>query len=159
MTNLISVFSHPIGSGGSNIVEQLNSVVAQARKAYPKLTVNLYTEDDAEKLAVPGSRLLVMVWENLIRNTVVHAGESSIVEIHISKKDDTIQVVVSDNGEGISEEVIANLFQKGVSTKGGGLGLYLSKKIIQSIGGSISVVTSNSYQGAVFKIVLPIIQR
>jgi len=121
--------------------------------------VNLYTEDDAEKLAVPGSRLLVMVWENLIRNTVVHAGESSIVEIHISKKDDTIQVVVSDNGEGISEEVIANLFQKGVSTKGGGLGLYLSKKIIQSIGGSISVVTSNSYQGAVFKIVLPIIQR
>ncbi len=101
----------------------------------------------------------MIVGENLIRNTVVHAGESSIVDIYLSRIDDTIQVVVSDNGEGISENVIENLFKKGVSTKGGGLGLYLSKTIIQSIGGSITIDTSNSNQGAVFRIVLPIIQR
>ncbi len=159
MVNLISVFSQPLGLGGSNIAEQLNSVVVQTNKAYPKLTVNLHIQEDAEKLSVPGSRLLVMVWENLIRNTVVHADESSIVDIHLSQNNDTIHVVVSDNGKGISENVIKNLFQKGVSTKGGGLGLYLSKKIIQSIGGSINIVASDTHQGAVFSIILPILQK
>ena len=62
---------------------------------------------------------------------------------------------ISDDGPGVSEVVRATLFQKGVSTRGGGLGLYLSRQVIETMGGSIELVSSKSGEGAVFEIKLP----
>ncbi len=99
-----------------------------------------------------------MVWENLIRNAVEHAGESSIIDIEISREENSILVLFSDNGPGVLEKVRKRLFQKGTTTVEGGLGLYLSREIIQSIGGTIELVTDESVEGAKFKIILPIVE-
>jgi len=62
---------------------------------------------------------------------------------------------VADDGPGVAEEVRDNLFHKGVSTRGGGLGLYLSKAIVDALGGSIELVDSEKGAGATFRILLP----
>jgi signal transduction histidine kinase len=69
----------------------------------------------------------------------------------------TARVAVSDNGVGIEEDDIASIFQIFASTKGSrgtGLGLPVSQKIVREHGGKI-VVTSRPGQGATFTIELP----
>ncbi len=157
MKGLITVFIRPVDSIENVLVEQLESIVATNKTVNPNLTINIHAQGASENLSVPASRLLAMVWENLIRNATEHAGENSIVDIQISREDNMVHVIVSDNGPGISEKIREKLFQKGVTTQEGGFGLYLSKQIIQLIGGSIELVIDESVQGAKFKIILPIV--
>jgi len=157
MESLITMFSRPIDSVEKVLIKQLKSIVARTNAVNPNLTINIHAKGAWENLTVPASRLLVMVWENLIRNAAEHAGENSIIDIQISREENTVHVIFSDNGPGVSEKIRKKLFQKGVTIQDGGFGLYLSKQIIQSIGGSIELVTGKSVQGAKFKIILPII--
>lgn len=61
---------------------------------------------------------------------------------------------VSDTGTGISDEALSHLFDKGYSTDGGnGLGLYICRDIIESMGGNISA--ANKENGAVFRFTVP----
>jgi signal transduction histidine kinase len=96
-----------------------------------------------------------MVFDNLLRNASVHAGESPTVVVTVQKKGNGIQVIISDNGPGVSESVRSHLFEKGVSTRGGGLGLFLSKEIIESMGGQIELLDSDPGMGAKFRVFLP----
>jgi len=71
----------------------------------------------------------------------------------------TIIISVIDSGEGISPEIFNNLFSKfntKNSVKGSGLGLYISKKIIEAHGGIIWAENPPSKKGAIFKFTLPI---
>jgi PAS domain S-box-containing protein len=85
-----------------------------------------------------------------------HAGPRAIAEIVVSKEDVYAQVIVSDNGPGIPAKIRRNLFQKGTSTRGGGLGLYLTRQILKTYEGSIDLVESKDGKGAVFRIRLPL---
>ena len=61
---------------------------------------------------------------------------------------------VSDTGTGISREALSHLFDKGYSTDGGnGLGLYICREIIESMGGEINAESSEN--GAVFRFTVP----
>ncbi|MDX1372004.1 MAG: HAMP domain-containing sensor histidine kinase, partial [Nitrososphaeraceae archaeon] len=71
----------------------------------------------------------------------------------------TIIISVIDTGEGISPEIFNNLFSKfntKNSVKGSGLGLYISKKIIESHGGIIWAENPIDKKGAILKFTLPI---
>ncbi|MDR4512321.1 MAG: ATP-binding protein [Nitrososphaeraceae archaeon] len=71
----------------------------------------------------------------------------------------TITVSVIDTGDGINPEIFHNLFSKfntKNSVKGSGLGLYISKKIIEAHGGIIWAENPLSKKGAIFKFTLPI---
>ena len=73
----------------------------------------------------------------------------------------TARIAVSDNGVGIEEEDIASIFQIFASTKGSrgtGLGLPVSQKIVREHGGRI-IVTSQPGHGATFMIELPMSQH
>jgi two-component system sensor kinase FixL len=69
-------------------------------------------------------------------------------------------VEVSDTGPGISEEIAGQLFQPFVTTKPGGMGigLSISRRIIQSHGGDL-VVSRNEAGGATFTFSLPTIEE
>jgi len=94
---------------------------------------------------------------NLLKNT-----EDILIEKNISNPTITIKtydntLLVSDNGGGVPEDIIDKIFDPYFSTKtkkdGTGLGLYMSKTIIeQHCGGKLTV--SNNAEGAVFKIEL-----
>lgn len=156
MMHLLGSFSRPVESIERNVASLLRNSSSQAQEAHIRLTVNFSVDENAGNLLIPGSRLLPMVFENLFRNASVHAGENCIVDVTVSKHGNSAEILVSDNGPGVSKKVRSRLFQKGVSTKGGGLGLYLSRQIVEAMGGSIELVDSKSGMGAVFRILLPL---
>ncbi len=65
-------------------------------------------------------------------------------------------VEICDDGPGIPEEIRDCLFTKGVSTRDGGLGLYLSRRIMEVYNGSISLQESDPNSGACFLLELPV---
>jgi signal transduction histidine kinase len=68
-----------------------------------------------------------------------------------------IEVVIEDNGEGIDPKMIPNLFIKfSKSIDGNGLGLYISRKIIEAHGGKIWT-DNNKKDGAIFSFSLPML--
>lgn len=70
--------------------------------------------------------------------------------------DEFVAVEVSDTGPGISDEITAELFRPFVTTKAGGMGigLSISKRIVESHGGDITV-RRNRHGGATFRFTLP----
>ena len=73
------------------------------------------------------------------------------------KISDSIVISCTDNGCGISDDIVNTIFDPFVTykTNGTGLGLALSKKIIEAHGGTL-IVTSSDETGTVFTITLPV---
>ena len=68
------------------------------------------------------------------------------------------EIEINDNGEGISENDIQYIFQKGYSTKGDnrGFGLYLVLASIDELDGHIQLCDSDNKRGTCFKVLLPL---
>ncbi|MBN2895660.1 MAG: sensor histidine kinase [Campylobacterales bacterium] len=102
---------------------------------------------------------LTQVFMNLIKNSIDVIRERKISDGHIEVQiqEDPVNVIVhfSDNGGGIEERIIATLFEPYISSKkeGTGIGLYLSKAIIEKYGGTIE--GTNAEYGALFVIKMP----
>lgn len=103
------------------------------------------------------------VLNNLISNAIKFTPENGNVSIDCKKVDNQIKVVVSDTGEGISDQMKHKLFHKFVQLnnhqhtkeRGTGLGLVISKGIIEAHGGKIWV-EDNHPQGSQFIFTLPL---
>ena len=99
---------------------------------------------------------------NLIRNAIeaMRGRERRELSIRASLGDnDFVIIEIADTGPGIADEVKAQLFTPFVTTKPGGMGvgLSISKRIVESHGGLISV-SGNDNGGATFRIELPSVQ-
>lgn len=101
---------------------------------------------------------LQQVFTNLIMNAKNAMPQGGSITIHVKSKADTIEIVVSDTGIGISENNLSQIFEPFFTTrsagKGTGLGLAICKQIIQEHGGTINV-ESILNQGTTFIITLP----
>ncbi|MDL4841064.1 sensor histidine kinase [Aquibacillus rhizosphaerae] len=88
---------------------------------------------------------------NIVTNAIRHA--SSQVEITATRSEESITISIADDGKGISEDLMPQLFHRFVKGEGGetGLGLAISRAIVERSGGSISVGKSN-LGGALFTI-------
>lgn len=95
---------------------------------------------------------------NLMRNAMEAMRDSDRKELVVRTEpaDEFVAVEVSDTGPGIADEISAELFRPFVSTKAGGMGigLSISKRIVESHGGDISV-RRNRHGGATFRFTLP----
>ena len=104
---------------------------------------------------------LTRVFVNLINNAVQaldgRAGGQIIVSLRNSVKDGFYDIVVEDNGPGVSEENISKLFTPNFTTKtsGSGLGLAISRNILEKCGATISYSRSFALGGACFTVVFP----
>jgi len=86
---------------------------------------------------------------NLINNAIKFTPAGGIIEVSFTTKDKYLETTVSDSGSGIKPEDMSKLFVKFTriensvspiaTTSGTGLGLYLTKKIVEKSGGGISV--------------------
>ncbi len=97
------------------------------------------------------------VFLNLLQNSVQAVSEGSgIIQVNIESFDDSVSIEIIDNGKGIPRENIHEIFNPYYTTreKGHGLGLSISKNIIEELDGSI-FVNSKVKEGTSFKIVLP----
>lgn len=90
--------------------------------------------------------LLTRAFQNLITNAFVHGDENTEITLQTSVSDNILQIVVSDNGKGMTAAETGLLFQRyyrGTNTEhklaGTGLGLAITKSIVELHGGTISV--------------------
>jgi len=91
--------------------------------------------------------LLLRVFNNLIKNATQAIrnseteknGRKGLVEVHLEESADTYTVMIKDNGIGISEKEREKIFVPYFTTKstGTGLGLAMSKQIVENLGGQI----------------------
>ncbi|MBP9820614.1 PAS domain-containing sensor histidine kinase [Candidatus Saccharibacteria bacterium] len=102
------------------------------------------------------------VMNNLIDNAIKYTHTKEDITVKTTLKDGMIETTVSDNGIGIASNVIGHVFDKFYrahksknSIGGTGLGLYLSKAIIDAHGGTIWV-KSKEDQGSTFGFTVPI---
>ena len=102
------------------------------------------------------------VLTNLMRNAVEAMKDSEVKELSVStrKEGHSVVVQVADTGPGIDDDLAAHLFQPFVTTKanGMGIGLSISRRIIASHGGAITVAR-NDRGGATFTFDLPIVEE
>jgi two-component system sensor kinase FixL len=96
---------------------------------------------------------------NLMRNAMEAMAESPRRELVISSgpvADGLVEIAVADTGQGLPEALRANLFQPFFTTKeaGMGVGLSISRTIVESHGGKLSAET-NAAGGATFRLTLP----
>lgn len=103
------------------------------------------------------------VISNFIDNSIKFISKEGVIEIGIEKKkigENSMVVVVrvKDTGDGIDKDVFPKLFSKFVTTsfQGIGLGLYISKKIVEAHGGSIWAENNKDGKGATFSFSLPL---
>lgn len=99
---------------------------------------------------------------NLVDNALKYTHEGGHITISAQVKDSFLEISVSDDGIGIPSSLMGHLFTKFYrshrsrdNTHGTGLGLYISKAIIESHGGSISA-RSKEGEGSVFSFTVPI---
>ncbi len=101
---------------------------------------------------------LQQVFLNLMTNAIDVIGSEGLIEVTSRKVDSFINVDITDNGPGISEEVQKKVFDPFFTTKetgkGTGLGLWVSYDIITKMGGNISI-KSEVGKGTTFTISLP----
>jgi len=95
-------------------------------------------------LYIEGDRYaLNRVYGNLLKNAFQATAPQGKVSVHTTRQDDHAVVEVRDTGSGIPPERLATIFDDFVTTKkrGLGLGLAISKKIVEQLGGTITVAS------------------
>jgi signal transduction histidine kinase len=105
---------------------------------------------------------LSQVFHNLITNALKYSGDGSTCEIKVTELLKDIEISVKDNGIGISESDLPNIFERfyrvdksrNSETGGVGVGLTISKSIIEAHGGTITVL-SQLGKGTEFIITIP----
>jgi signal transduction histidine kinase len=99
---------------------------------------------------------------NLIDNAIKYSNEGGAINVSAKVSGDFVDVSVEDHGIGMPEGVVSQLFQKFYrshrsreTVAGTGIGLYISKAIVESHGGNISV-RSEDGRGSTFTVSIPI---
>jgi signal transduction histidine kinase len=101
---------------------------------------------------------LIRVFNNLIKNATqaIPEGTRGKINIILNKENDQFLVSISDNGSGISEDVLDKIFMPNFTTKTGGMGLGLAmvKNIVETVNGRIWFETKSN-AGTTFYVSLP----
>ncbi|MGY5854176.1 MAG: PAS domain S-box protein [Candidatus Thorarchaeota archaeon] len=156
ITHLLHAFSRPIATTGHNLVEMIEEIASNSELIHSGMKVKVNADRAARKIQLTGHRLLNTVFENLLRNSAEHGGNGINVEITVRRTNGNAVITVTDDGPGISADIIGRLFERGASSNSGGLGLYLSRQILKAYEGTIDLTVGPTVTGASFRITFPI---
>ncbi len=139
----------------------INELVQDVLVLYESMNVEIDPKLQTDvPLMMADPALLRQVLHNLIQNALDALAGINAPRIMIETKvvEDTIHLVIEDNGSGIKDDVKTRIFEPYITTKpkGTGLGLAIVKKIIEEHGGRVSV-TNAEHKGACVEIALPIL--
>ena len=136
-----------------DLVEIISIAIQDAENQIDKNMVKLgYKPTELNTLLVYADRCkLTQVVSNLLNNAIKVTKAGSI-RIYLEKDDNQAIVSVKDTGTGIHPSVEAKLFLKFVtnSSSGTGLGLFISKSIVEAHGGKIWAFNNTNGKGATF---------
>lgn len=140
--------------------EQLREVILALQEKWSEKEVRLDVDLDSSDYY--GNRdLLFHVWENILSNAVKFVGNCGVIRVTLRRYTEFIKVCISDNGIGMNDETLRRVFEKfyqgdrSRSSHGNGLGMALSKRIVDIHSGKITVCSTEG-KGTEFTVTLPL---
>ena len=141
-----------------DVAKKLHTVITLLRNNDDQLPIR-YIGPDAGVDAIADAEQITQVFTNIVRNALqaMEGQESGDIIIvlkqvpdqqrlikNLSENDQWIEISISDNGPGIPEDIRSKVFVPNFTTKntGAGLGLAISKNIVEGSGGKITFQTS-----------------
>ncbi len=143
----------------------LEEAIDSMRPACDQKHIRVSTTFDSVPGGVLGDkhRLRQVVW-NLLTNAIKFTPNGGAIEVTLQRSGEKLRLTVSDSGGGIEPELLPRVFDrfaqaKGVTTRahgGLGLGLAISRHIVELHGGTIEVESEGIGRGATFHVLLPV---
>jgi two-component system, OmpR family, sensor histidine kinase VicK len=131
----------------------------EIEKTDSKLKFMYTLKQDDDIILVEGDRnRLNQLFANLLNNAIKFTKKGTI-SVSIQRKDNHVIVSIKDTGQGIDPQIYPRLFSKFATkseTGGTGLGLFISKSIVEAHGGRIWALNNNDGIGATFAFSLPL---
>lgn len=145
-----------------NVQEILQLVVRNFTSLASKKKVKITLEVPQNLTLRSDHRCLIRAFENVVSNAVKFSGEDKEICIQARKTHDGVSVSFQDEARGFTQDDMANLFQKfqklsaqpTAGESATGLGLFITKAMLEKVGGSISCTTREGV-GSTFTIQLP----
>jgi two-component system, OmpR family, sensor histidine kinase VicK len=145
-----------------NLNDLISTIVQDYKNEIEKTVGKLkfiYMLKQENIILVEGDRnRLNQLFANLLNNAIKFTKKGTI-SVSIQKKDNHVIVAIKDTGQGIDPQIYPRLFTKFATksqTGGTGLGLFISKSIVQAHGGRIWAENNNDGSGATFAFSLPL---
>ncbi len=139
--------------------EQIRDCILLLEKEWNSKNISLNLELEEVKY-ITNEEMLSHVWINLLSNAIKFSRKDSEITVNCASDKQKVTVSISDQGIGIDKNTIIHIFDKfyqGDSShniQGNGLGLSLTKRIIELCEGEISVVSEKG-KGTTFTVTLP----
>ncbi len=139
--------------------EQIRDCILLLEKQWNSKNISLNLELEEVKY-ITNEEMLSHVWINLLSNAVKFSRGNSEIGVSCTADREKVTVTISDQGIGMDQNIITHIFDKfyqGDSShniQGNGLGLSLTKRIIELCEGEIAVVSEKG-KGTTFTVTLP----
>lgn len=144
----------------TRLKEVVNNVIKRNKKDLinKRIKINI---DNLDVIVFSDKKWLEFIIHQIINNAIKYVREEPEIHLYTKNKQDSILLIITDNGIGISENEIKRVFDKGFTGSNGrnqqkstGIGLYLCKKLCLRLNHDITI-TSNC-QGTTVMIEFPI---
>jgi PAS domain S-box-containing protein len=144
------------------VIEKAEESVRPAAEA-KGISLDIRLDRNAGQITGDPDRLQQVVW-NLLSNAVKFTNEGGRVEVGLERIDQFVQIIVRDTGQGIKPEFLPYVFDRyqQAGTSGGrrsaglGLGLQLTRQLVEMHGGSVAAESEGEGKGATFIVKLPV---
>lgn len=151
-----------------DIASVINAAIDSVQLAIDskQLHLEVTLDPSARHTLGDASRLQQIVW-NLLSNAIKFTASGGRIEVKVERAAGNLQLHVSDTGQGISAAFLPFIFDRfrqadGTTTRqhgGLGLGLAISRHLVELHGGAITAVSAGDGQGSTFTITLPLAPR
>ena len=152
----------------ADFVKIAKSVIRELSFLIKKRNLGLKTKFP-ESLEIQVDRVRIkQVLSNLILNAIKNTPPKGQIEVKMEKKEEHVEVLVKDTGIGLTTEEITQIFERfgkierrgedfgKIETRGSGLGLFISKTIVEMHKGEIWVESKGRNKGSTFFFTLPL---
>lgn len=149
-----------------DVVSVIEAAIDTVRPMAENKSIKLETilETQTEPISADADRLQQAVW-NLLTNAIKFTPKKGRVEVRLKRVNSNIELTVSDSGAGIESDFLPYVFERFLQADasknrqhgGLGLGLAITRHLIELHGGSVAAANKKAGRGAVFTIRLPIL--
>jgi signal transduction histidine kinase len=151
-----------LNPGICNITKVVGEIIHEYKSRASQKSIELICLEETDLFCIADTNVLHLILHNLVDNAIKFTNEKGRVVVNMIPVQDFIEVSVTDNGIGIDNETKKKLFLMNsivpaagtMHEKGSGIGLVLTRKLIEKLGGKIWVESEPS-KGSRFVFIIP----